>query len=85
MITGILSLITQEVNNAQTRAKFKEQLAILERILTLSGRKSKFFTNYCLKIARNRMKKAIIEWYNAFKMYNIAINIIEIRQNVSLL
>ena len=61
------------------------QLAILERILTLSGRKSKFFTNYCLKIARNRMKKAIIEWYNAFKMYNIAINIIEIRQNVSLL
>ena len=63
----------------------KEQVAILERILTLSGRKSKFFTNYCLKIARNRMKKAIIEWYNAFKMYNIAINIIEIRQNVSLL
>ncbi|MFQ7223861.1 MAG: hypothetical protein ACLROU_13930, partial [Lachnospiraceae bacterium] len=61
------------------------KLAILERILTLSGRKSKFFTNYCLKIARNRMKKAIIEWYNAFKMYNIAINIIEIRQNVSLL
>ena len=61
------------------------QLAILERILTLSGRKSKFFTNYCLKIARNRMKKAIIEWYNAFKMYNIVINIIEIRQNVSLL
>lgn len=85
MITGILSLIIQEVNNAQTREKFKEQLAILERILTLSGRKSKFFTNYCLKIARNRMKKAIIEWYNAFKMYNIAINIIEIRQNVSLL
>lgn len=31
------------------------------------------------------MKKAIIEWYNAFKMYNKAINIIEIRQNVSLL
>ena len=66
-------------------SKIQRTIAILERILTLSGRKSKFFTNYCLKIARNRMKKAIIEWYNAFKMYNIVINIIEIRQNVSLL
>lgn len=67
------------------KKKFCNFFKILERILTLSGRESKFFTNYCLKIARNRMKKAIIEWYNAFKMYNIAINIIEIRQNVSLL
>ncbi len=31
------------------------------------------------------MKKAIIEWYNAFKMYNIAINIIEMQENVALL
>lgn len=66
-------------------SKIQRTISNIREDIDIKWEKIKVFTNYCLKIARNRMKKAIIEWYNAFKMYKIAINIIEIRQNVSLL